>query len=508
MVQGTASNVGKSVVAAGLCRVLHQDGWRVAPFKSQNMALNSAVTVDGGEIGRAQFVQAQAARVEPSVDMNPILLKPKRDMESQVMVLGKPAGDMSALAYRTDFLPRARPIVAESLRRLATRFDAIVIEGAGSPVEMNLKEREIVNMAVAEIADAPVILVADIDRGGVFASVIGTLDLLEPHERARVCGVIVNKFRGDPRLFENGVRFLEERTGKPVLGVLPWLDLAIEDEDSLALEGRRESGAAAEIDVVVVRTPRISNFSDLQALEHTPGVAVRFERDPARAARPDVLILAGSKNTVEDLAFLRAEGWEEAIVSLARHGTAIAGLCGGFQMLGRKLRDPEGVESVPGVTPGLGLLDVETVFTAEKRTVQTTAEVVADSGCFEGCQGLRVRGYEIHMGRSTVGPDTAPLLSIDGRQEGVISRSGQVFGTYLHGLFDNDELRRRWVNGLRARKGLRPLQPFEGGRWAERREAAFDELAAAIRRHVRLDLVYHAMGLPARAPAPPAPPAP
>jgi adenosylcobyric acid synthase len=471
MVQGTASFVGKSWLCAGLCRLLRQDGWRVAPFKAQNMSNNAAVTPAGGEIGRAQALQARACGLPPSTDMNPVLLKPTGTAASQVVIDGRAVGVFPAAAYYAEVRQRAWAAVAAAWARLAAAYEVVVIEGAGSPAEMNLRDRDIANMRVAELADAPVLLVADIDRGGVFAAVVGTLTLLPEAERARVRGIVINRFRGDPALFADGVRFLEQRTGLPVLGVLPWLDLRLPEEDGQALDAAAPA-PEADVDVAVVAVPRIANFTDFDALARTPGVRVRFVRDPRDLGRPDAVILPGSKNTLADLRWLRARGWEAPL----RDAPCLVGLCGGFQMLGRRLEDPLGVEDGrPESVPGLGLLDAVTVFRPRKRTAETAAVDLAT--------GETLRGYEIHAGETELGPGARPFLAGVGS---AADPSGRVLATYLHGLFDNDGFRLRFVNRLRAAKGLPPLT--DPGR--DDVDAALDRLAAALRRHLRLDLVY------------------
>lgn len=475
MVQGSASFVGKSWLAAGLCRLLRQDGWRVAPFKAQNMSNNAAALPGGGEIGRAQALQAQACGLLPAADMNPVLLKPTGEAGSQVILNGRPAGLFAAAAYYRDVRAQAWLAVEAAYGRLAAEHDVVVIEGAGSPVEMNLKDRDIANMAVAELADAAVILVADIDRGGVFAAIIGTLDLLPPHERARVKGIVVNRFRGDPALFTDGVRFLEDRTGVPVLGVLPYLDLRLPEEDGVAVESAQpRHGDGAEIEVAVVAVPRIANFTDFDALARTPGVGVRFVREPSDLGQPDAVVLPGSKNTLADLAWLRQRNWDAALGRVQ----AIIGLCGGYQMLGTRIDDPLGVDGGrPASAPGLGLLDVATVFAPQKRA--QPAEAV------ERTTGERLHGYEIHAGDTRLGPGAVAWL------DGVGSAAdpgGRVSGSYLHGLFDNDGFRLRWVNRLRARRGLPPLADAGPGPSAV--DAALDALAAALRRHLDVGAVY------------------
>ncbi len=497
MVQGTASHVGKSWIAAGLCRLLVEDGWRVLPFKGQNMSNNAAVTADGGEIGRAQALQAEAAGVPPHTDMNPVLLKPTGNLSSQVVLQGRPIGVYRASAYYAEARPLAQAAIRESLHRLRCQADIVVIEGAGSPVELNLRDRDLANMALAELADAPVLLVADIDRGGVFASLLGTLDLLRPHERARVRGVLVNRFRGDPSLFADGVRILEERGGVPVLGVIPWLDLALPEEDGVALQpgepGRRPESAAADVFVAVVHLPRISNFTDFGALGAVPGVRLCFVDRPAEAAGADLLILPGTKNTVADLGWLRRQGWEAAIAG----APLVLGVCGGMQMLGRQLRDPEGREDLAGTTPGLGLLDLVTTFSATKRTVETEATVVGGPAWLPA--GHRLRGYEIRAGRSETAGEWLTPAGLS-----AASPDGRVLGSYLHGLFDDRVLRAAFVNRLRERRGLPPLPETAFGDAAQERQESLHQLAAALRRHMDCAALYRICGLAGRrTPQPP-----
>ncbi|WP_027093131.1 cobyric acid synthase [Cohnella thermotolerans] len=500
MLQGTASDVGKSVLTAALCRIFKQDGYRVAPFKSQNMSNNSYVTPDGKEIGRAQGMQADACGIEATTDMNPILLKPTKDMVSQVVVHGKPYRDLDARTYRERYLPQAEAIVKEALGRLRQRFDIVVIEGAGSPAEINLKERDIVNMRLAEWADAPVLLVADIDRGGVFASIVGTLELLEPHERERVRGVVINKFRGDVSLLQPGIDWLERRLGKPVLGVVPYLpQLGLEDEDSASLDGKGGKGLTAvapagsrPIDIAVLRYPRISNFTDVDALASEPDVRLRYVTDPREWGEPDAVVLPGSKNTAEDLLFLRETGLEAKLLAYAERGGRIAGLCGGYQMMGLRLLDPDGVESGRSVTEALGLLPQETTFAKEKRTVRVAGSIAAGE---EGTVGLPVEGYEIHMGVTVNVGSVRPLVRLrtaddpeDERPDGAVSEDGRKFGTYVHGLFDNDAFRRSWLNAIRRDKGLGPASPETAYR--DGRERSFDRLAAHVRRHLDVARIY------------------
>ncbi len=505
MLQGTASSVGKSLLCAGLCRLLRQDGYRVAPFKAQNMALNSFATPEGLEIGRAQAVQAAGAGIPPHVDMNPILLKPEADSRSQVVLEGKPAGSMSARDYfqrKLDLWPH----VTGALDRLRAAYDVVVIEGAGSPAEVNLRSREIVNMRVARYAEAPVLLVGDIDRGGVMAALVGTLDLLLPEERALLKGLIVNRFRGDVSLFRDGVTFLEERTGLPVLGVVPYVrDLRIADEDSVALDSR-PSGAPAHgkpIDVAVIRLPHIANFDDFAPLEAEPAAGMRYVERADDLGWPDVLILPGTKSTMDDLAWLRRARLTERIVGLAAAGVPVIGICGGYQMLGQRVLDPSHVESAADEAPGLGLLPVETTFAAEKRTVQVRGRVTPTAAPLAAAAGVPIVAYEIHMGHTRSLPDVPalpPAFELDGptgaQPDGAVARSGTVFGTYLHGLFDNAPVRRALLSWVAAQKGLPPetvAVPPAAGAAADRE---FDRLAAVLRESLDVEKLYRIIGLP------------
>lgn len=496
MIQGTSSDVGKSVICTALCRIFSNEGYRVVPFKSQNMALNSFVTKDGGEIGRAQGVQAEAARVEATTDMNPILLKPKKDMVSEVIVHGKHFMDMGAMSYRRDFVMQAMPIVEESLRKLEANNDVIVLEGAGSPAEINLKDRDIANMRMAHLADAAVVLVADIDRGGVFAQIVGTLELLDEAERARVKGIIINKFRGMRELLDDGLVWLEERTGIPVLGVVPHVSLNIEAEDSLALSSLRFKKPAQgefDIDVAMIQVPRISNFTDVDPLFDEPGVGVRLVRSVSDLGSPDLIVLPGTKNTMDDLAWLKEEGLAEAIQKLAASGTQVVGICGGFQMLGKSLLDPEAVEGDGRDAEGLGLLPVSTTFLPNKKTVQMTG--VLDAASLVSSE-MHVTGYEIHLGDSVIeDANVSPFLTLeDGRKDGAISADGYVVGTYFHGIFHNRELTRLVVNRLREKKGLAPIAGHVKSD-AERREEAYDMLAEHVKMYVDMEKVKEIMGL-------------
>ena len=484
MVQGTMSGAGKSLLCAALCRIFAQDGYRTAPFKSQNMALNSFVTRDGLEMGRAQVVQAQAAGVEPDVRMNPILLKPSSDIGSQVIVNGEVRGDMPAKEY----FRRKKALIPDILRAyddLASEFDIIVIEGAGSPAEINLKADDIVNMGLARLVAAPVLLAGDIDRGGVFAQLYGTVELLEPDERARICGLIINKFRGDVEILRPGLAMLEEKTRLPIVGVVPYLKVDIEDEDSLS-ERLQQKNAVKPLDVAIVRLPHISNFTDFMPLEQHPLLGVRYVQAARELGMPDLIILPGTKNTVNDLLWLRQCGLETAVQKLARRGTPVLGVCGGYQMLGGMLDDSAGTESGrPQTLRGLELLPTRTVFTLEKRRAQVTATAAAPFA------GAALTGYEIHTGRTTV--EGAPFCTLaDGTPDGCVQ--GSVFGTYLHGLFDSGELTEKLAALLCRRKGLAPETAAPLTMQAYR-EQQFDLLADGVRRALDMSAIYAAMGL-------------
>ncbi len=485
MVQGTMSGVGKSLLCTALCRIFAQDGYRTAPFKSQNMALNSYVTQDGLEMGRAQVVQAQAAGVEPDVRMNPILLKPSSDTGSQVILKGEILGQMSAVEY---FRQKRSliPDILSAYESLAAQHDIIVIEGAGSPAEINLKADDIVNMGLAELVDAPVLLAGDIDRGGVFAQLYGTVALLESQERARIRGLIINKFRGDEALLRPGLTMLEEKTGLPVLGVVPYLPVDLDDEDSLAPRlTRREEETS--LDVAVIRLPHISNFTDFAPLEAHPLMGVRYVQTLRELGTPDLLILPGTKSTLDDLLWLREQGLEASVLACAAGGTPVLGVCGGYQMLGNSLSDPEGTEGVSGRSlEGLGLLPVDTVFTAQKTRTRVRATVQALP-----LAGAELEAYEIHTGKSTVGGEAFARFS-DGRPEGCAR--GNVFGTYLHGLFDSGALTEYVAQMLCHRKGVEMEKEPVVSHWAYQQEQ-FDKLAEGVRASLDLAAVYDMMGL-------------
>jgi adenosylcobyric acid synthase len=504
MVQGTASHAGKSILVAALCRIFYQDGFRVAPFKSQNMALNSFVTADGGEMGRAQVVQAEAAGIPPSVNMNPILLKPTGNSSSQVVVMGRPLDNYTAQAYHRDLAGKLWGVVTKALAELRRNFDIIVIEGAGSPAEVNLQDTEIVNMKVAREAGAPVLLVADIDRGGAMASVVGTLELLAPEDRDRVKGIIINKFRGDVSLFQPAVDFLEQKTGVPVCGVVPYIeDLRIQDEDSVVMEDKNYSarGDGGKVDIAVIRLPRISNFTDFDPFETDPDVYLRYVTKVTELGLPDLVIIPGSKNTIEDLVFLKQSGLAGKIVRLAGNGVPVIGICGGFQMLGKELYDPEGTESSIEYISGLGLLDMKTVFVRDKITSQVEASASGRLEFLSGFKG-KLTGYEIHMGRTELGASLEHAFIIKTRsgrevrvQDGAVDAGGSVWGTYIHGIFDNDEFRRRLIDRLKEKKGLETEGYAVTVSTAERRQQEYDRLAGLVRRHLNLPLVYGLLGM-------------
>ena len=499
MIQGTMSNVGKSLITAGLCRIFYQDGYKVAPFKSQNMALNSFITKEHLEMGRAQAVQADACRIEPDIRMNPILLKPTTDMGSQVIINGEVIGNMRAMEYfrkKKEYIP----VVRQAYESLAAEHDILVIEGAGSPAEINLKQNDIVNMGMAEIADAPVLLTGDIDRGGVFAQLIGTVMLLEKQEQERIQGLIINKFRGDKKILEPGLLMLEERCRKKVVGVVPYLDVEIEEEDSLAESlGKKKSGNG--IDLAVICFPRISNFTDLQAFTLEPDVSVRYAGKVAELGQPDVILLPGTKNTVKDMEWLRESGLEAAILKCHKKGSVVFGICGGFQMLGEAIQDAYGVEGGSKIR-GLGLLPVDTVFEEEKTRTRVQGQIGYLQGNFGELSGKKVNGYEINMGHTVRKDGATPFLELEDSFEDSKERErakedgcckGTVFGTYLHGIFDEQEFRSAFVRILCRIKGV-PYQPGEKITYQEYKEQQFDKLAEELRNSLDMDRIYRIIG--------------
>jgi len=506
MVQGTASSVGKSLIVTALCRLFWQAGLRVAPFKSQNMALNSFVTPDGAEIGRAQAVQAEAAGIAASVEMNPILLKPEGDTRSQVVLMGRPAGSFTFSEYHRR-KPELIRTIADCLARLRAAYDIVVIEGAGSPAEINLASHDIVNMHVAEAASAPVILVGDIDRGGVFAQFVGTIDLLEAPHRARIAAFLINKFRGDAALLKPGLDYLEKRFTIPTIGVVPYIPrLRIADEDSVALDDRRGRPAASpmQIELAVIRLPHISNYDDFLPLEHESGVVVRFAESPAEIAHADLVVIPGSKCTVADLEWIRTCGFADALIARSRRFEPIVGICGGCQMLGETIADPDTIESPTRSVAGLNLLPISTHFGREKRTAQVRARVAMPSLLSGETAGEgAIGGYEIHMGKierhsgasapfRVVARNAVTQNSVtDDTLDGAISPDGTVVGTMLHGIFENDVLRSHLIRTLQQRKRI----DAPDGPPSPTREAEYDRLAAALRANIDWEMIERVAGL-------------
>jgi adenosylcobyric acid synthase len=494
MVQGTGSSVGKSVLATALCRIFKQEGLRVAPFKAQNMSLNSFVTAAGDEIGRAQVVQAEAAGIAPTVAMNPVLLKPETDNHAQIIVRGKPLTRISA-AHFPQLKAELWRAITESLDALIGAYDVVVIEGAGSPAEVNLKDRDLVNMKVALYCNAPVLLAADIDRGGIFAALVGTMELLEAAEKERVKAFIVNKFRGDVSLLKPGLDWLEARTGVPVAGVVPYYrDIHIAEEDSMTQERRyaMKHRRDFDIDIAVIALPHIANFDDFDPLDREPRVRLRYVEDGDSLGKPDLIILPGSKATIGDLSYLRAVGREQEINSAAVCGVPIIGICGGYQMLGKTIDDPELIEATTAHTAGVGLLPVTTCFSAVKATHQVSARSLADFGLLRKAKGAAISGYEIHMGRTDVNGVTAAFLIEQRSQQscsdmdGALSADGNVVGTYIHGLFHNAAFRLALLKELGERKGL----TFAAAPGQFSADEQYDRLAAHVRGSLDMDLIH------------------
>lgn len=498
MLQGTASNVGKSILTAGLCRVFKQDGYSVAPFKSQNMALNSFITKEGLEMGRAQVFQAEAAGIEPIADMNPILLKPSGNHRCQVIMRGKVIENMSSSDYHN-----YKPILAKELKNIFEQFsnnyDVVVMEGAGSAAEINLRERDIANMGMAEIADAPVIIVGDIDRGGVFASLAGTMLLLSEEERKRVKGVIINKFRGRKELLGDGLKMLEEIIKVPVLGVIPYSDIKIEDEDSVTTRFKSKMNKN-DIHIEIIRTPHMSNFTDFNIFETQEDVSIRYVDYGETLGNPDMVVIPGSKSTIDDLKYIRENGLEEQIKELHKRGKLIFGICGGYQMLGKKLKDPYHVEGEVEEFDGIGLLDTETTFEMEKITTQVEATICGGLGGYMANLGeKKVKGYEIHMGISKVGKDVNNLNIINKKLneevnyiEGSVNKEGNVVGTYLHGIFDDIDFTRTILNNIRKQKGLGKLESSVTS-FEEFKQKEYDKLAELLREHLDIEKIYEIM---------------
>jgi len=486
MVVGTTSHAGKSMLVTALCRILSRRGWRVAPFKGQNMALNSYVSTTGAEIGYAQAVQAWAAGVPPQAEMNPILLKPQGDQTSQVILKGRAIGYTTAQKYYEEFFSTGWQAIQESLARLGQEFDLLVCEGAGSPAEINLKHRDLANMRIALHLQAPTILIADIERGGVFAHIVGTLELLEPEERALIKGIVINKFRGQRTILQPGIEWLEKRTGIPVIGVIPWINEAFPAEDSLSLLERPAVKSQAEITVAVIRLPHISNFTDFDALEAEPSVNVKYLTPKDDLGYPDAVILPGTKTTIADLLVLQRSGMAEAISSYAAAGGTVMGICGGFQIMGQMLADPEGLEGQEGRFDGLGLLPLRTVITQQKVARQRTVSSKYPQ------EGLPVVGYEIHQGRTQLvmpseGEAENTFMPIfDDRSLGIVDEAQSVWGTYLHGIFDNGPWRRAWLNRLRQQRGLKSM-PTGIANYREQRDSMLNSLATTIEEYIDLD---------------------
>lgn len=493
MIQGTMSNAGKSILTGGLCRVLRQDGYKVAPFKSQNMALNSFITKEGLEMGRAQVMQAEAAGIEPAVEMNPILLKPTNDTGSQVIVNGEVAGVMTAVEYyrrKSEYIP----IIKEAYRKLDEQYDIIVIEGAGSPAEINLRDDDIVNMGMAEMVDAPVLLVGDIDRGGVFAQIVGTFELLADEECRRIKGTIINKFRGDKEILLPGLKMLEEKTDTPVCGVIPYFHLDIDEEDSLT-ERFVKKTVSGLVDIIVIRLPRISNFTDFAPLECMEEVTVRYVSSPAEFGDPDAVMLPGSKNTMEDLLWLRQSGMETRVLKAADQGKLIFGICGGYQMLGEEIQDPAGAEH-GGSIKGMGLLPIRTSFVPEKTRTRVHGKFTQVKGILSELSQVEVEGYEIHMGISSLNGEGILLLRDDvSGSEAKLDGAGRgnVYGCYVHGIFDRMEVTQVMISALLTNKGYR-ADAVKGVDMAAYKEEQYDQLADIIRTGLDMKKIYEIIG--------------
>lgn len=498
MILGTGSNVGKSIINTGLCRIFYQDGFSVSPFKSQNMALNSFITKDGKEMGRAQVVQAEAANIEPEAFMNPILLKPTTDRNSQVIVNGKIFKNMDAREYFA-YKHNLKGEIMKAYEHIRKNFDICVLEGAGSPAEINLKEDDIVNTGMAEMADAPVILVADIDRGGVFAAIYGTIMLLEESERKRIKGVIINKFRGDKSLLTPGIEMIENLTNVPVLGVIPYVKLGIEEEDSLGIDKYKQK-KDAKIKISVIRLKRVSNFTDIDALAHYEDVSIKYVEKASELGDEDMIIIPGSKNTVEDMKDLIEKDISRQIVRLARTGTFVFGICGGFQMLGQKISDPHEMESNLKEISGLGLLEIETVMEKGKVTTQYESTIKNASGILEGIGEIKVKGYEIHQGYSypieekssenkEMSEDSIKCIFGDEKIKGIVKNN--IIGTYLHGIFDNSEFTNYLLNVIRRKKGVDELS--ENFSFAEYKNNEYDKLAKILRENLDMKKIYEIM---------------
>ena len=498
MLQGTASNVGKSIITTGLCRIFKQDGYNVIPFKSQNMALNSFITKEGLEMGRAQVSQAEACGIDPIADMNPILLKPNGNNKSQVIVRGKVVGDMSSKEYH-EYKLQLTEVLGDIFEEFEEKYDVVVMEGAGSCAEINLMERDISNMGMAEIADAPVIIIGDIDRGGVFASLAGTMLLLPDEYKKRVKGVIINKFRGRKELLDSGIKMLEDIIKVPVLGVLPYTDIKIEEEDSVTTRFKQKVNKG-DIHIEVVRTPHMSNFTDFNIYETQEDVSLRYVDFGESFGDPDIVIIPGTKSTIDDLMFLRKNGLENQIKELHRRGKLIIGICGGYQMLGKVLKDPYHVENDLEEVEGIGLLDVETTFEMEKTTTQVKAILDENfHGYLENLSGKEVSGYEIHMGITKRNENSNNFVTVKQKLEqkvnyqvGSVNKECNVFGTYLHGIFDDIDFTRTILNNIRKMKNLEPIESNVKS-FKEFKNQQYDKLADYLREHLDMEKIYEIM---------------
>ena len=490
MLLGTGSNVGKSIITAGLCRMFYQDGYKVSPFKSQNMALNSFITKDGKEMGRAQVVQAEAANIEPEAFMNPILLKPTTDRKSQVIVNGKVYRNMDAREYFA-YKHNLKKDIMSAYNHIRENFDICVLEGAGSPAEINLKEDDIVNTGMVEMADSPVVLVADIDRGGVFAAIYGTIMLLEESERNRIKGVIINKFRGDKTLLTPGIEMIEKLTNVPVLGVVPFVPLGIEEEDSLGID-KYNMKKEGKIRISVIKLKHISNFTDIDALSHYNDVSLKYVTKSSDLGNEDIIIIPGSKNTVEDMKDIIEKEINTKIIRLAKEGTVVFGICGGFQMLGQKIMDPDGLESDLKEISGLDLLNMETVMEKSKITTQYKNKIKKASGLLTGAEGIEIKGYEIHQGYSYPTSEeinTVDCIFEDEKLKGAVKDN--IIGTYIHGIFDNSEFTNYFLNKVRKLKGLDNIE--ENFSFSEYKNREYDKLAQVLRENLDMEKIYEIM---------------
>lgn len=490
MVLGTGSNVGKSIINTGLCRIFLQDGYSVCPFKSQNMALNSFITKDGSEIGRAQVVQAEAANIEPEAYMNPILLKPTTDRKSQVIVNGKVYKNMDAREYFS-YKHNLKSDILKAYDKIKEKYDICVMEGAGSPAEINLKEDDIVNTGMAEMVDAPIILVSDIDRGGVFASIYGTIKLLEPSEQERIKGVIINKFRGDKSLLQSGIDMIEELIGIPILGVVPYVKLGIEEEDSLGID-KYEEYKDRQIKISVIKLKHISNFTDIDALSHYDDVSLKYVEKSSDLGKEDIIIIPGSKNTVEDMKDLVEKGINTQLIRLSRSGTVVIGICGGFQIMGNKILDPHELESNLHEIAGLGLFNIETIIEKAKTTTQFNGKIIEKKGILDNFGDHEIKGYEIHQGYSYFINDSDGDCMFGNKKIKGISKNNLI-GTYIHGIFDNDEFTNHILNYVRDKKGLDTVE--SNFSFSDYKNREYDKLADILRENLDIAKIYEIIGI-------------